>query len=174
MRLTSPFSNFQCQHFEKHFNWYPISLTFRFFEFLRLTFWEKKIQLIPHCPKSYPNSHGITWNVVDNMIQHEIFRDLSRFPCYISWYIAEIWFLLGQGKCIHFSIFKTDILLIFFQLLTHEADFSLVEGRDEGGRTWSFSSLPVGRTSPSVRALSSELIRGSYCIYPPPQSCVSF
>ena len=36
------------------------------------------------------------------MIQHEIFRLVSRFPIYISYYIAENRFPLGQCKaCVH-------------------------------------------------------------------------
>ena len=42
-----------------------------------------------HCPKSNPNFRDISWNVVENMILHEIFRVVSRFPLYISCYIAE-------------------------------------------------------------------------------------
>ena len=42
-----------------------------------------------HCPKSNPNFRDKTWNVVENMVLHEIFRVVSRFPCYISCYIAE-------------------------------------------------------------------------------------
>ena len=33
-----------------------------------------------HCLKSNPNFRDITWNVVDNMILHELFRVVSRFP----------------------------------------------------------------------------------------------
>ena len=38
----------------------------------------------------------IAENVVENMILHEIFRVVSRFPHYISCYIAESRFPLGQ------------------------------------------------------------------------------
>ena len=40
----------------------------------------------------------MTWNVVENMILHEIFRGVSRFPRYFSCYIAENWFSLGQCR----------------------------------------------------------------------------
>ena len=43
-----------------------------------------------HCPKSNTNFRDITRKIVENMIVHEIFRVLSRFPRYISCYIAEI------------------------------------------------------------------------------------
>ena len=45
-----------------------------------------------HCPKSNPNFHDITWNLAENMIPHELFRVVSRFPRYISCSIAENWF----------------------------------------------------------------------------------
>ena len=51
---------------------------------------------ILHCPKSNPKFRDITWNVVENRILHEIFRVVSRFPRYISCYIAENRFPLGQ------------------------------------------------------------------------------
>ena len=51
-----------------------------------------------HCPKCKQTFRDITWNVVENMILHEIFRVVSRFPRYISCYIAENRFPLGQCK----------------------------------------------------------------------------
>ena len=48
-----------------------------------------------HCPKIYPNFHDITVNVEENITLHEIFRVVSRFPPYISCYIAENRFPLG-------------------------------------------------------------------------------
>ena len=52
-----------------------------------------------HCQKNIPNFRDIIWNVVEkveNMILHGIFCVVSRFPCYISCYIAENRFRLGQ------------------------------------------------------------------------------
>ena len=49
-----------------------------------------------HCQKNIPHFRDITGNVVENMILHEIFRVVSRFPRYISFYIAENRFRLGQ------------------------------------------------------------------------------
>ena len=49
-----------------------------------------------HCPKSNPNFHDITWNVVENMILHELFRVVSRCPRYIH-------FMLYRGKWISFG-----------------------------------------------------------------------
>ena len=49
-----------------------------------------------HCPKSNPNFRDITWNVVENMILHEIFRIVSRFSHYISCFSVENLFTLGQ------------------------------------------------------------------------------
>ena len=51
-----------------------------------------------HCPKSNPHFRHITWNVVENMTLHELFRVVSRFPRYISCYLAENWFPLGQCR----------------------------------------------------------------------------
>ena len=48
------------------------------------------------CSKSNPNFRNITWRVAENMILHEIFRVVSRFPRYISCYIAENQLPLGQ------------------------------------------------------------------------------
>ena len=63
-------------------------------------FFIMKPQKLLHCPKSNPNFRDITWNVVENMILHELFRLVSRFPRYISCYIAESqWLPLGQ--CTH-------------------------------------------------------------------------
>ena len=46
--------------------------------------------------KSNPNFRDITWNVEENMILHELFHVVSRFPIYISCYIAESRLPLGQ------------------------------------------------------------------------------
>ena len=54
------------------------------------------VQCTIHCPKSNPNFRDITWNVEENEILHEIFRVVSRFPCYISCSIAENRLPLGQ------------------------------------------------------------------------------
>ena len=43
-----------------------------------------------------PNFRGIIRNVEDNKIHYEIFRVLSHFPHYISYYISENRLLLGQ------------------------------------------------------------------------------
>ena len=45
-----------------------------------------------HCPKSNPNFRYmyITGKVVENMILHEIFRVVSRFPRYISCYVHTL------------------------------------------------------------------------------------
>ena len=47
-----------------------------------------------HCSKSNPNFRDITWNVEDNMILHEKFSVVSRFPCYP----AENLLSLGQFR----------------------------------------------------------------------------
>ena len=50
-----------------------------------------------HCYKSNNNFRDITWNVEKkNVILHEIFREVSRFPSYISCNIAESQLPLGQ------------------------------------------------------------------------------
>ena len=51
-----------------------------------------------HCPKSNQNFCDITLNVVENriLLYNEIFRVISGFPRYISCYIAENRFHLGQ------------------------------------------------------------------------------
>ena len=46
--------------------------------------------------KSNQNFRDITLNVEENLILHEIFREESRFPSYILYYIAESRFPLGQ------------------------------------------------------------------------------
>ena len=56
---------------------------------------------VPHCWKSNPNFRDIIWNVVENMIKHEFFCVVSRFPRYISCYIAESPFPLGQCRWAH-------------------------------------------------------------------------
>ena len=48
------------------------------------------------CPESNSNVRDITFNLVEVLILHEIFRVVSRFPSYISRYIAENQFPLGQ------------------------------------------------------------------------------
>ena len=65
-----------------------------------------------HCPKSNPSFRDITWNVVENMELHEIFRIVSRFPCYISCYITEKRLLWGQCTCTHTqtnTIFRSSL-----------------------------------------------------------------
>ena len=56
-----------------------------------------------HCPKSNTNFRDITWNwnVEENEILHEIFRVISRFPCYISCYIAKSRLPLRQRTVRH-------------------------------------------------------------------------
>ena len=49
-----------------------------------------------HCKKSHQTFRDITWNEEENEILHEIFRVVSRFPRYISCYIAESRFPLLQ------------------------------------------------------------------------------
>ena len=46
--------------------------------------------------KSNPNFRDITWNVEENMILHELFHVVSRFPRYISCYITESRLPVGQ------------------------------------------------------------------------------
>ena len=53
-------------------------------------------QRVVHGQKSNPNIRDITLNVEGNMILNEIFRVVLRFPRYISCYIAESRFPLGQ------------------------------------------------------------------------------
>ena len=50
-----------------------------------------------HCPKSNPNFRDITRNVEENEILYEIFRELSRFPRYVSCYISENRLSLGHS-----------------------------------------------------------------------------
>ena len=46
-----------------------------------------------HCLKSNPNFRNITWNVVENMILHEIFRLASRLPATFHFISRKIDFL---------------------------------------------------------------------------------
>ena len=55
------------------------------------------------CPKSNPYFRDITWNVLENIILHDIFRVVSRFPRFISCYIAEIQFPLGLLYILYLS-----------------------------------------------------------------------
>ena len=59
--------------------------------------WYIRVKVI-NCHKSNPNFQNITRTVVEHMIPHEQFRVVSRFPCYISCYIAENRIPLGQCK----------------------------------------------------------------------------
>ena len=63
---------------------------------LSLCWWCVPPPPLLHCPKSNPNFRDIAWNVEENQILHEIFRVVSRFPRYISCYIAENRLPLGQ------------------------------------------------------------------------------
>ena len=65
-----------------------------------ISFPQRSRQPVLHCPKSNLNFREITWNVEENMILHELFRVVSRFPRYISRYITENRFPLGQCACI--------------------------------------------------------------------------
>ena len=56
------------------------------------------------CPKSNPNFRDITWNVGENMILQEIFRVVTRFPRYISCYIAEKRLPLGQWRRVEINL----------------------------------------------------------------------
>ena len=49
-----------------------------------------------HCPKSNQHFLDISGNVEESLILQDIFRVVSRFPRYISCYIAENRLPLGQ------------------------------------------------------------------------------
>ena len=49
-----------------------------------------------HCPKSNPKFRDISRNGEENETLNEVFHVVSRFPCYISCYIAENRLPLGQ------------------------------------------------------------------------------
>ena len=51
-----------------------------------------------HCPKSNQHFLDISGNVEESLILQDIFRVVSRFPRYISCYIAENRLPLGQCK----------------------------------------------------------------------------
>ena len=65
---------------------------------------------LAHCKKNNPNVREINWNVEENLILHEIFRVVSRFPCYISCYIAKSRLPLGQ------CIWRTKILRLLLAI----------------------------------------------------------
>ena len=48
-------------------------------------------------PKIYPNIRDITWNVEENEILHELFREVSRFSRYLFCHFA--WNRLPLGQC---------------------------------------------------------------------------
>ena len=71
--------------------------------------------------KSNPNFRDITWNVEENIILHEIFRVVSRFPCYISCFITESRFayLPCRVDKAFKKFFKRDLeCSIFFMYVT--------------------------------------------------------
>ena len=59
--------------------------------------------IVVQWPKSNPNFCDITWNVIEKMILHELFRVVSGFPRYIPCYIAKNQFHLGQCTMTNFS-----------------------------------------------------------------------
>ena len=71
------------------------SKALEFYNLLLHKFWHEIKEIIGKVrtdvinSKSNPNFRDIRWNVVENMILHEIFHVVSRFPCYISCYITE-------------------------------------------------------------------------------------
>ena len=76
--------------------------------------------MVVHCPKINPIFRDITCNEEENVILHEIFRVVSRFPCYISCYFAENQFPFGQctlyniiQHCTYNSTTFTIIMLDF-------------------------------------------------------------
>ena len=86
---------------------FKVNITIFLFLWLKLSFCvspkiQKRNQNIKdrtwyHCPKTNLKFRDVTWNVKENMIiLHEIFHVVSRFPRYISCYIAESWLPLGQ------------------------------------------------------------------------------
>ena len=52
-----------------------------------------------HCPKSHPNFHDITWNVVENMILLEKFRVNHVLPATVHVISRKNWFSLWQCGC---------------------------------------------------------------------------
>ena len=59
--------------------------------------------IVVQWPKSNPNFCDITWNLIEKMILHELFRVVSGFPRYIPCYIAKNQFHLGQCTMTNFS-----------------------------------------------------------------------
>ena len=57
-------------------------------------------ELRNHCKKNF---RDITWNVEENVELHEIFRVVSRFPRYISCFIAERRLPLGQCRNVDYN-----------------------------------------------------------------------
>ena len=82
-------------------------------------YFAKSVQLITvHCQKSNPNFRDITLNVEKNLILHELFHVVSGFPRYISCYIAESRFPLGQccAVSIRPKLFQQLIVAILYPL----------------------------------------------------------
>ena len=60
--------------------------------------------------KSNPHFRDITWYVEENLILHEIFRVVSRFPRYISCYNVESW--LPFVQCTTYSTLSTCTVVL--------------------------------------------------------------
>ena len=91
------------------------------------------------CPESNSNVRDITFNLVEVLILHEIFRVVSRFPRYISRYIAESRLPLRQCT-IEFSVSVKKAMALtnnnhFTEMhslaLLHNLLYTIL---DEGGR----------------------------------------
>ena len=76
----------------------------------------------------------ITWNVEENLILHEIFRVVSRFPRHIVCYIAESQLPLGQCTCnwkhctIHKAFIHHSVTWFFFCCVQPDFVFLLFYG----------------------------------------------
>ena len=124
-------------------------------------------QRVVHCQKSNPNFRDITLNVEGNMILNEIFRVVLRFPRYISCYIAESRFPLGQCNKFanHMVCFNTmQKKKICFQLLNlfERRNARTVRSHTSGGKSKTHPTLsPGGQPPPPLLAVTLPTLPGS-------------
>ena len=94
LRNSSFFQHLRNSSFFQHLR------NFSFFQHLRNSpflqqLWNSPFRINPHCPKSNQNFRDITWSIVENIILHEIFHLVSRFP--------RATFHVNRGKLIFFG-----------------------------------------------------------------------
>ena len=89
-----------------------------------------------HCPKSNQHFLDISGNVEESLILQDIFRVVSRFPRYISCYIAENRLPLGQCTLYRRNFFYVVLVVLRWRERGEGRDLGEGWMAEEGEKGW--------------------------------------